>query len=228
MNVKNHFIFLIVILFFTHISDASPLSLAGEILSITENLISITTGLSDKNFKEDLKEIENTQLSEIMGDIHGTIKTVQEANRFNDENRRLDLFRESLIHLNQSIEKNYRILENFLDKDYSIRNLSNIFGDSAEVRIVRFTATITLVDSFCELCLLKIIVLKELKENHIAEDFYSSAEFKQKTNNINNKLSVIVNELNSFLIEVIGEDISQVKKMACNHLNKEMQRIKNQ
>ncbi len=104
---------LCLVLFIASVSTTKATVLT--VIGLASDIQQLASGFFDSTSKQ-LDRIEKTQLNSILGAISGTMLTLENASDYNDSLKSV-AYRESLIHLNQSIETSKLVLVDLIDSD---------------------------------------------------------------------------------------------------------------
>jgi len=139
----------------------TPLTFANPTLVIkaVEQFVKTLTALENLQIKGDLDDIKKRHLIGLMGDMRGVITTLSEASNFTESSRQERVYENSLIPLNQSLEKSY--------------SLAKMLLEDREV-----TVATPLISIYGQLATLKKQVLIELGQASVADSFQQDVDRK--------------------------------------------------
>ncbi len=163
----------------------TPLAFANLTLFVQAVKQSLAT-LDNLQIKGDLDDIKKRQLIDLMGDMRGVITTLSETSNFTETSRQERIYENSLIPLNQSLEKSYSLAEMLLEdrKVTAATPLISIYGQLATLKkqVLVELGQISVADSFQQDADLKLSSLQEAKK----EACYSISSAKHSAHTIVN------------------------------------------
>jgi len=115
--------------------------------------------LDNLQIKGDLDDIKKRHLIDLMSDMRGVITTLSETSNFTESSRQGRIYENSLIPLNQSLEKSYSLAKMLLEDR-------------------KVTSAIPLISLYGQLATLKKQVLVELGQVSVANSFQQDADLK--------------------------------------------------
>jgi len=139
----------------------TPLTFANPTLVIQAVKLSLDT-LDNLQIKGDLDDIKKRHLIDLMSDMRGVITTLSETSNFTESSRQGRIYENSLIPLNQSLEKSFSLAKMLLEDR-------------------KVTAATPLISLYGQLATLKKQVLVELGQASVADSFQQDADQKQSS-----------------------------------------------